>query len=215
MYRDYDAAASPTSDEQTLVARARQGDSHAFAELYDAYLPRLFRYCRGRVGDPSDAEDLCEDVFLKVFQALPRFEWRDLPGEGRSPFAAWLFRIARNHIVSHHRRSAARPPQTELQLDMADERRGPQELAETRMEIEEVFAAVRRLPDAQREVIVLRFAAGLSVGETASVLEKKENNVKVLQHKGIRRLRLLLAAQEAGSDAEVVLQQASVSEGSA
>ena len=165
--------------------------------LYDAYLARVYRYCLARVGNEADAEDLAEEIFLKVLGAIDGFEWRPLGNSERSPFAAWLFRIAHNHVVSFHRRAAVRGPSLELSESLRDERRGPQELAETKLSIEEVFEAVRELPDAQREVVLLRFGAGLTVAETAETLEKQQGNVKVLQHKGVQRLkRMLLEAPE-------------------
>ena len=178
--------------ERDLVRRARDGDQAAMGVLYAAYLRRVYRYCRARVGDDEDAADLTEEIFLKVLGAIDGFEWRPIAGGTRSPFGAWLFRIAHNHVVSFHRRAATRGPSLELSETIRDERRGPQELAETQLTIEEVFAAVRDLPDAQREVVLLRFAAGLSVAETAEALGKQQTNVKVLQHKGVQRLKQLL-----------------------
>lgn len=160
--------------------------------LYDAYLPGIYRYCRWRVGNQADAEDLAEEIFLKVLGAIDGFEWRPLGSSNRSPFGAWLYRIAHNHVVSFHRRAASRGPASELHESVRDERRGPQELAETKLAIEEVFEAVRQLPDAQRDVILLRFASGLSVAETAETLGKQQTNVKVLQHKGVKRLKEML-----------------------
>ncbi len=182
---------SELAHERALVERARSGDAAAFAELYDSYLARVYRYCRGRVGQVADAEDLAEEVFVKALQAIDAFEWRSM--EGRSPFGAWLFRIAHNQVASFRRRNATRPAETEFAEWIEDGRRGPLELAERKLAVEEVFAAVRELPEAQREVILLRFAADLSVAETAAALGKRETNVKVLQHKGIRKLRQMLS----------------------
>ena len=144
--------------------------------------------------------DLAEDIFLKVLGAIERFEWRPAADGQSIPFWAWLFRIARNEVASFQRRSAARPAPAELSEQIRDLRRGPQELTETKLTIEEVFRAVRELPGAQREVIVLRFASGLSVVETAEALDKQVTNVKVLQHKGVKRLReMLRKAAEPGA----------------
>lgn len=184
--------------ERVCVVRAAEGDQEAVGLLYDAYVGRLYRYCLARVSNETDAEDLAEEIFLKVLGAIEGFEWRDIGGGERSPFAAWLFRIAHNHVVSFHRRATVHrrvvndAPGEEVPDWIADERRGPQELAETRLTIEEVFALVEMLPEAQRDVIRLRFGAGLSVAETAEALGKQQTNVKVLQHKGVQRLKQLL-----------------------
>ncbi len=184
--------------ERQLVQRAGSGDQEAMGLLYDAYLPRVFRYCMGRVRSQADAEDLTEEIFLKVIGAVRGFEWRTLGESGRSPFGAWLFRIAHNHVVSFHRRAATRGPASELSEAIRDERRGPQELTETKLAVEEVFEAVRELPEAQREVILLRFGSGLTVAETAEVLGKQQTNVKVLQHKGVQRLKRIMEERANG-----------------
>lgn len=194
----------PTSDpglehERHMVARAGDGDGEALGFLYDAYLPQVYRYCLGRVRHAADAEDLTEEIFLKVIGAIEGFEWRPLGNSERSPFRAWVFRIAHNHVVSFHRRAATRGPTSELSETLRDERRGPQELTETKIAIEEVFEAVRELPDAQRDVILLRFASGLTVAETAEVLNKQQTNVKVLQHKGVQKLRKIMEERANGA----------------
>ena len=185
-------------EERSLVDRAKAGENEALGRLYDAYVARLYRYCLTRVGDETEAEDLTEEIFLKVLGAIDRFEWRPGAEGQRIPFGAWIFRIARNEVASFQRRVAARPRRAEFSDLVAerlrDEGRGPQELAETKLTIEEVFRAVRQLPEAQRDVILLRFASGLSVKETAESLGKNVPNVKVLQHKGVQRLREVLTA---------------------
>ena len=184
------------TEERTLVERAARGEQRAIGRLYDAYVAPLYRFCLARVGNETDAEDLTEEIFLKVMRAVGKFEWRPLPlganGEERSPFRAWIFRIARNHVVSHYRRTASRPTAGEVPEWIQDETRGPAEMAELAMTVDEVFAAVEQLSQAQREVILLRFGSGLSVTETAEALEKNQTNVKVLQHKGIKRLKEIL-----------------------
>lgn len=179
-------------EERGHVGRAARGEQEAIGVLYDAYIARLYRYSLARVGTPEDAEDLAEEIFLKVLGAIDGFEWRDLGNSERSPFGAWIFRIARNHVASFHRRNATRGHSSEVPEWLEDGDRGPQELVETKLTILEVFNAVEQLPQAQREVIRLRFAAGLSVAETAAALDKQQTNVKVLQHKGVKRLKELL-----------------------
>src|SRR5690606_30815898 len=104
--RDPSPADLPIEAERSLVERAARGDQRAVGALYDAYVGLLYRFCLARVGNETDAEDLTEEVFLKVMRSVGGFEWRPLPlgegGEERSPFRAWIFRIARNHVVSHY-----------------------------------------------------------------------------------------------------------------
>ena len=172
--------------ERPLVDAARTGDEIAVAELYNAYFPRVYRYMLARIGNVGDAEDLTEEVFIRVLDALGRFEWRE------APFSAWLFRIAHNAIISHQRRDGARGRHAPLSPTLPMNTQGPEEMVEARLTLEEVMRATENLPEAQRQVIALRFGAGLSVAETARALGKGEGNVKVIQHKAIAKLRDLL-----------------------
>lgn len=179
-------ASVPLDGERELVARAQTGDEAAFARLYDAYFSRVYRYILTRTSHEADAEDLAAEVFIKVVDALPAFRWQE------APFSAWLFRIARNCVISHHRRNGARPVMSKLPQGQAVKGPDPEELAEQRLTVMEVWQAASRLTEAQRQVIELRFAAGLSVAETARVLGKSESNIKVTQHNAIARLKQML-----------------------
>ncbi len=200
------SSSQAVADEREYVQRCADGDQEAAGLLYDVYVARLYRYCLARVSNEADAEDLAEEIFLKALGAIDRFEWRDLGASDRSPFGAWLFRIAHNHVASHHRRVAVRGPMSEIHEWIPDGKRGPADLAETQITIEEVFRLVDQLPEAQREVIRLRFGAGLNIAETAEALDKRQGNVKVLQHKAVKRLRSMLiqeAATAAMSKSEI------------
>jgi RNA polymerase sigma-70 factor (ECF subfamily) len=177
----------PLEVERDAVDRARMGDQSALADLYDWYMPRVYRYAVARVGNVAEAEDLTEEVFLKMLGAIGGFRWRDVP------FSSWIFRIAHNHIASHFRRSAQRGgPTSELTEDMIDVRESPSSVVEERITLEEVRRAAELLPEAQRDVITLRFAVGLSIAETAQALGKREGNVKALQHKAVAKLQKML-----------------------
>ncbi len=190
------AQAFPAEQERSVVDRARTGDTEALAALYDAYLPKVYRYILARVGSVHEAEDLTEEVFLKMLGAIGDFKWRSVP------FSAWLFRIAHNHVVSHFRRSTLRKG-GQLSESIVDEEMDPPRIVEERLTLDEVRQATARLPDAQREVIILRFVAGLSISETARVLGKRENNVKALQHKGVSRLQRMLVTERRPLPAQV------------
>lgn len=181
---------SPSVDahgERPLVDAARAGDEAALAELYNLYFPRVYRYILARTGNPYDAEDLAEEVFLRMLDAIGRFEWRE------APFSAWVFRIAHNAVISQRRRDGARGRSTSLSEALPVGSMGPEEMVENRLALNDIMRAAQSLPEAQRQVISFRFAAGLSVAETARAMGKGEGNVKVIQHKAIAKLREMLA----------------------
>jgi RNA polymerase sigma-70 factor (ECF subfamily) len=174
--------------ERQAIEAAQAGDLSAIGSLYDAHINQVYRYVLARLGNVHDAEDVAEEIMLKMLGGLPGYQWRKVP------FAAWLMRIARNEVVTFTRRNGRRAHDTELPEELVD-RRGqndPAETTERTMALEDLRKAVELLPEAQREVIILRFASGLSVADTAKALGKQENNVKVLQHKGMQRLQALM-----------------------
>ena len=180
---------SPSQDvhgERAIIDAAIAGDEAALAELYNLYFPRVYRYILARMGNPFDAEDLTEEVFLRVLDAIGRFQWRE------APFSAWLFRIAHNAVISHRRKEGARGRSSPLTEALPVDSQGPEEMVANRLALNEVMKAADTLPEAQRRVIGYRFAAGLTVAETARAMGKGEGNVKVIQHKAIAKLREML-----------------------
>jgi len=177
---------SSASGERLMVDAARAGNEAAMSELYTLYFPRVYRYILARTGSTYDAEDLTEEVFMRVLEAIERFQWRDVP------FSAWLFRIAHNAVISQRRKDSARGRPAPLLDGLAIDTAGPDELVETRLALNEIMRAAEQLPDAQRQVIALRFAAALSVAETAEAMGKGQGNVKVIQHKAIAKLREMM-----------------------
>ena len=186
-----DPAAQALENEAGLVRAAQHGDRHAFAELYEANVTRVYRYLRARSMEPADAEDVAAEVFIKAMKALPSYR------QGQTPFVAWLFRIAHNEMVTFFRRRS-RSQEVEAALARADApalAADPAELALTELRFAEAQQAMAGLTDLQREVLSLRFGAGLSVAETAKAMGRKDGAVKFLQHDAIRALRQRLGVE--------------------
>jgi len=177
---------APDFDEHAVVEAAKVGDVRALSSLYEFYFPRVYRYVAARLGNGEDAEDVTEEIFLKIIDNIGSFAWRGLP------FGAWVFRIARNETVSHARKRKTRGQTAQLSETIEDESTDFVADVERASALDAVREAANRLPEAQRQVIALRFGAGLSVAETARSLKKSENNVKVLQHKAIARLQQMV-----------------------
>lgn len=165
-----------------LVADAKAGDAEAFAALFDLYHVRLYRYIANRVQRPADAEDLTQAVFVKVLEALPRYEARGVP------FGGWLFRLARN-VVIDFLRTRREHPGLDGAIDRPSALRGPDEEAVTRSDIEAMRAALAALTEEQREVVSLRFFAGLTTREVAIAMNRQEGTVRGLQFRAIAALR--------------------------
>jgi len=165
-----------------IVARARTGDPVAIAALYDEFAARVYRFALVRVQTPSDAEDLLQRIFLKVIEGLPRYESRGLP------FAAWLFRIARNTLIDHERTRHEHTSLDDAALRM-DHRAGPEELAEAAVDRVAVHSALAQLTAEQREVITYRFFAGLSPREIGLLMDRREGAIRALQFRAIQTLR--------------------------
>jgi RNA polymerase sigma-70 factor, ECF subfamily len=169
----------------TLVA-VRRREPAAVSRIYTAYAPALFRFFMAAVGDRHLAEDLTGTAFLSAIEGLPRFYG---PVEA---LGGWLFRIARHDLYDHRRRQArSRIEPLEDHLPEAAAATGsddPEELAITRLEGSRVLAAMGELSPDQREVLLLRMAAGLTAPEVAEVLGKTTGAVKALQHRGLASL---------------------------
>jgi RNA polymerase sigma-70 factor (ECF subfamily) len=164
------------------VAKARSGDPAAVGRLYDLFAGRVYRFALVRVDSPADAEDLLQRTFLKVIEALPRYEERGLP------FAAWLFRIARNAVIDFER---TRHGHVDLDAiaEHADEGQGPAALAEAASERAAIRAGIERLTADQRAVIEYRFFAGLSHREIGLLMNRNDGAVRALQFRAIESLR--------------------------
>ena len=172
-------------ETQVLVERAQSGDGAAFAALYDVFAPRIYRFFRFRVSTAESAEDLTQRVFLKMIEQLPRYEPRGIP------FAAWVFRVARNAWIDEDRTARPTVP-LGLLTEAAATTAGPHEAAVAAIESETLRTAVETLPADQREVIAARFFAGLSCRETAVLMARSEGSVRVIQHRALAALRMRL-----------------------
>ena len=173
-------------DEENLVQRAKQRDEAAFAQLYEEYFDKIYRYVTIRIGDKMEAEDITQQVFLNVIKAISSFKWKGVP------FSAWLFRIAHNQVVDYLRKRKKRvsvPLEESLIASDSD----PQGIFERKLNIERLISATKKLTLAQQEVISLRFAGEMSVAGVAKVMGRSEGAVKALQHSAVVALRKVLA----------------------
>jgi RNA polymerase sigma-70 factor, ECF subfamily len=178
------------------LAAARRRDPEAVSRIYQAFAPSLLRFFVAAVGDRRAAEDLTGTVLAAAIEDLPGFR-----GEV-TKLGGWLFRIARHDLYDYRRRAArARSERLDEVLDeaaLAEDPPGPQELAVEQLEGARVVAALEQLSPDQREVLLLRLAAGLTAPEVAATLGKTTGAVKALQHRGLASLARVLGLPVAG-----------------
>jgi RNA polymerase sigma-70 factor (ECF subfamily) len=175
-----------------VVRRAVRGESDATIELMAQIRPRVLRYCRARLGvlggAYTTADDVSQEVCLAVLQALPRYQDRGLP------FVAFVYGIA-SHKVADARRKAAQAssvwPVATLP-DRPDGAPGPEGQAVTADLSRRVQRLLGHLSDTQREIIVLRVAAGLSAEDVGAALGMSAAAVRMAQSRALARLRALV-----------------------
>lgn len=139
---------------------------------------------------------MTQQVFLSALQSISSFKWKGIP------FSAWLFRIAHNQVVDYLRKKK-KPTTVLLNESLVSSDSNPQLMVEHNLDIERLLLATRRLTEAQREVVSLRFAGGLPIVQVAKIMGKSQGAVKALQHSAIVALRkALLVANSAIFDKE-------------
>jgi RNA polymerase sigma-70 factor (ECF subfamily) len=176
-----------------LISLAAGGDPAAFQLLVEQHRAMVYRVAYQFAGNHYDAEDIAQDVFIKVYRSLPKFR-QD------SQFTSWIYRIAMNACIDHRRRHAAGGAspfgdEAEQRMENTPEERPGPETSAYAGELGSVLEAeIRRLPQGQRIVFVMRHYEGLKLGEIASALGLAEGTVKRQLHAAVHRLRAVLSA---------------------
>lgn len=152
-----------------------------FKEMYQQELPRIFNFFRYQFGDDAIAEDLTADTFEKAWRNRARYQ-RDL-----SAFSTWLFTIARRIAVDHYRKQ--RPTATLEQIAELPSEDQTEDAAQQREDIARLSILLSRLAERERELVALKYGAGLTNRAIASLTGMTESNVGVILHRAVQFLR--------------------------
>jgi RNA polymerase sigma-70 factor (ECF subfamily) len=174
-----------TSDEAAVLQRAIGHDPEAFGRLYDMHVDRVYRHVYYRVGNEADAEDLTQQVFLKAWQAIHRYK------KTTSPFIAWLMTISHNLVVDFYRTKKDKA-YLEAEVLANDSASSLEQATEISFEQQHLRRAILQLGGDEQQVVILRFMESFEFAEIASVLKKKEGNVRVILHRALVKLRNIL-----------------------
>jgi RNA polymerase sigma-70 factor (ECF subfamily) len=177
-------------DSDRLVVRFQRGDASAFDGLYLRYFDRVYAYARVALRDEHEAEDVAQQVFGNVVQALPRYQVRQ-----DSSFRAWLFRITRNVVLRTLERTGRLSPQEPAELD----RRLESPVPDAPFSLEwlsdkDLAMLVERLPLSQRQVILLRYVFEFTTDDIARALDRTPVAIRMLEHRSMRGLEARLSA---------------------
>lgn len=171
-----------TDADETALVQAALERPELFGALYQRHVDAIYRYLRLRVGF-DEAADLTQQVFLRALSALPNYQPKG------APFSAWLFRIARNLATDHHRLSHRKPDELLPDMMPSGVAGAPEEAALQMEQQARLRSLLRELNAEKRELLAMRFAAGLSSREIAAVVGKSEAAVKKQLSRILRTLK--------------------------
>jgi RNA polymerase sigma-70 factor (ECF subfamily) len=171
-------------DDVELLNKAKNGNPEAFGELYQRHARAIYRFFYARLDSQLDAEDLTEEVFMRFWHSLARYQEKGVP------LAAFLFSIANNTLIDHYRRSKARTrPVDGIDGSLVDEHQNPFEQVIGRMEQQELRRTLFNLKEDYRDVLIYRFFSMLSPAETAEVMNRSVGATRILQHRALAALK--------------------------
>jgi RNA polymerase sigma-70 factor (ECF subfamily) len=194
------------NDEKELVDRLSRGDLGAFQELVEQHKKKVYYIALDIAGNHADAEDISQEVFLKVFRSFKTFR-------RGARISSWLYRVAVNASIDHLRRKSAMPDTdrrdflhgdvAEFALPSHNPESDPARRAEGQMMRAQIDKALQKISDQERSVFVLRHYHDLSLKEIAAVMKVSLGSVKSYLFRGLKKLQVELAAAETGPGLEV------------
>lgn len=169
-------------DDRELITMTKEGTLQAFDELVRRYEPRIHSICYRMTRNYTDARDLAQDVFVKAYNGLKKFD-------GRSSFYTWVYRIAVNTCINFLKRQKPTKPLSGIERAVGTH---PVERHEQRKLHEDIDQAIKQLPKMQRLAFTLRQLEGMSYQEIAQKLGRSIGTIKANHHQAVRKLREIL-----------------------
>lgn len=168
--------------EKIVFLKLRSGDSDAFAFFYEQYVTRIYRFVFIKVSDKRVAEEITQDIFLRVWQHV-------VDKKSIKSFQAFIFRIARNAVIDYYRQASRQ----ELPLDYVEDSLSEDEQSESKidksLDTHQILEQIKKLKDEYQEILLLRYVEDLSIEEISQVLQKDKNNVRVTLHRALNKLK--------------------------
>lgn len=177
------------SELKELVERAKAGDAEAFGNIYELLVDRVYRFIFLRTNNKEDAEDLTEQVFIKCWENLKKYQEKGII------FEAYVFKVARNQIIDYYR-TKKKHSNIDEALEISDKGLSPEEQTEKNLAKELVLNALNSLPGSYKEIIILKFIEEKDNTEIGQILNKPTDQIRVLQSRALKALRKILLNNE-------------------
>ena len=167
------------------LKKAQKGSRDAFGDIYEHYKEKLYRFIYFRVGHKELAEDILSDTFVKAWQKV---------ADINSPNAltVWIYQVAKNNVIDYYRLKRPATIAVEEVVDLPADDVSPVDSANISVEQRLLVELMERIPDEQKQVIKYKFFEGMTNQEIASVMDKSEGAIRVIQHRAINKLKQLL-----------------------
>lgn len=183
---DFIAMMGDASDEELMLSY-QQGNATAFEVLYERHKGGVFRYLLAKCHQQAIAEELFQDVWMKLIAARDRYEVR-------AKFTTYLYQLAHNHFIDYYRKTRIdvfqqKNPEEDVEQITSNDQKQPDEQLEIQQQIETLSELVDGLPDEQREAFMLREEAGLTVAEIAEVTGVNAEAAKSRLRYAVKKLR--------------------------
>jgi RNA polymerase sigma-70 factor (ECF subfamily) len=160
------------------------GEQFSKEQIYKDYKDKVFAYIRNHVNSIADAEDLCEDVFVKIFEKIDTYD------ENKSRLSTWIYSVTSNTVIDFYRTNHI---SSEIPEDLSDERSSIEEDYLDQENLEALAGALRELPQEQMDIIVLRYYKGLTLQEVAEKMSLSYGITKLRHREALGTLQRLLA----------------------
>lgn len=168
-------------ESEFWVEQAALGNTQAFGNVYQHYLPLVYKFVYFRLNSKEDAEDLTEKIFFKVWQAIAKYD------PEKASFKTWLFTITRRTIIDFYRTHKVTYELKEAFAVGVED--STLEEIDNRLAMDKIIPILKSLPEEQAEVLALRFLSELSAKEAAAIMDKSEGAIRVLQHRALKQVR--------------------------
>ena len=169
---------SPVAVKKVFAAMMNE-DRQTAERVYREYYPRILGYVRSKLSSPQEAEDVCSSAMLKIVRGLPTFD------PEKSSLSTWIYTIVRNTLTNHYR---SRRSHEELGEDIPYEGDDFEEILQEER-LEELAAALEKLPQRERDVIILHYYSGISLREISEAIGMSYSNMKIIHRKALAGLK--------------------------